>query len=184
VLIATVCLVAGCGSLLPSSDKYEKSGWGGFDSVMASYDKIEPGKTTTDQLIALGFDPSKTANVRSLNYLEVSSLFLHNPSITLADLAPEVRECLESGNGCRALLLELSRTRRERYGSVPLDVFGFRKYAKEDGWQFKALIVLDNDLVVHKIWSGSPNVSRVDKEKRPLGPLQDVDLGTALRRLD
>jgi len=42
------------------------------------------------------------------------------------------------------------------------------------GWQFDALIILQDDLVVYKLWSGKPNILLQEEERSPLGPLQGV----------
>ena len=55
-----------------------------------------------------------------------------------------------------------------------LDLFGFRRKTKISGWEFKAIIVLKNDLVVYKISGGKPKVDELLDEKKPLGPLQNI----------
>ena len=43
------------------------------------------------------------------------------------------------------------------------------------GWNFKALILLNHDKVLYKLWSGQPNLDRTEQKKKPLGPLQEID---------
>jgi len=38
--------------------------------------------------------------------------------------------------------------------------------------EFDALLMLKHDVVVYKIWSGTPNIDKLDTSKNPLGPLQ------------
>jgi hypothetical protein len=42
------------------------------------------------------------------------------------------------------------------------------------GWQFDALIIMQDDLVVYKLWSGKPNILLQEEERSSLGPLQGV----------
>ena len=36
------------------------------------------------------------------------------------------------------------------------------------------LLLVQNGVVVYKIWSGTPAILEVKTEKKPLGPLQDL----------
>jgi len=40
------------------------------------------------------------------------------------------------------------------------------------GWKFGALIVVIDNKVVYKQWSGSPRIEETDLRRNPLGPLQ------------
>lgn len=40
------------------------------------------------------------------------------------------------------------------------------------GWSFKAVFVFVNDVLVHKVSNGEPNIHRLEDKKNPLGPLQ------------
>jgi hypothetical protein len=47
--------------------------------------------------------------------------------------------------------------------------------SRKKGWNFKALIIIKDDVVTYKLRSGQPNVDRFEKKTKPLGPLQELD---------
>jgi hypothetical protein len=175
MFLALVLSTTGCKSLFPSDSKTTRSHWQNFDEAQAAFDKITPHKTSVEDLKTLGFDPSTTPNVKLLTYLDLIERFIPNESITLADLQPDVRACIESKDCCHAYALDLDIIRNKRYGNLVLDVFGFKKNTRVTGWNFRALIIVKDDMVAYKIRSGEPNIERYEKKLKPLGPLQDLE---------
>lgn len=173
--LALVLTTTGCRSLFPSESKTSRTPWQNFDEAQAAFDKIVPHKTSVDELKMLGFDPSSTPNIKILTYLDLIQRFIPNQSITLDDLQPDVRACIEAKDYCHAYELELDLTKNKRYGNLALDVFGFKKKTKITGWSFKALIIVKDDRVAYKIRSGQPNIERYEKKLKPLGPFQELD---------
>ncbi|MNG28527.1 hypothetical protein D3C84_1138030 [compost metagenome] len=57
-------------------------------------------------------------------------------------------------------------------GSFWADVFNFRKNRELHGWTFRAVFVLVDDVLVHKVSNGEPNIRRQEVKRNPLGPLQ------------
>lgn len=169
-----VLLLAGCGSVLPSKQVVTPSPWQSFDAAMTSYDQIVPGETRVTELTQIGFEPMRTPNMRRLNYVELTEMFLPNASVQRSDLDPALRGCLEARDACYAYEVRPGVTRNKRHGNAALDIFGFRRETTTTGWQFSSLIVVNDDTVVYKLWSGEPNIQREDSEKKPLGPLQNV----------
>ena len=55
-----------------------------------------------------------------------------------------------------------------------LDLLNFKRKTLSTGWQFDALLLINEGLVVYKIWGGTPNISELKNSKNPLGPLQGV----------
>ena len=173
--LALVFLTTGCKSLFPSESKTTRSRWQNFDEAQAAFDKITPHKTSVDDLKSLGFDPTTTPNIKVLTYLDLIERFIPNQSITLKDLQPDVRACIESKDCCHAYELDLDISNNKRYGNLALDVFGFKKNTRITGWSFKALIIVKDDMVAYKIRSGEPNIERYEKKLKPLGPFQDLE---------
>ena len=62
----------------------------------------------------------------------------------------------------------------KRYGNFFLDVLNFRRKSRESGWRFRALFIVVEDIVVYKLWGGSPVIDELSETKNPLGPLQDL----------
>ena len=161
--------------MLPSEDRRPRTPWTNFNDAEAAFAKIIPHKTTVADLKDLGFDPHTTPNVKILTYLEIINRFIPNNSIRLEDLQPDVRACIESKDCCHAYEMNLEITRNNRYGSVVLDVFGFKKKSHITGWSYRALIIVKDDVVSYKLRAGEPNVNKYEKKVKPLGPFQELE---------
>jgi len=173
--LALVLTTTGCKALFSSSSQRTRTPWQNFDDAQAAYDKVVPHQTTVVELKSMGFDPLTTPNVKILTYLDIIQRFLPNNSITLEDLQPDVRACIESKDCCHAYEMDLDLTDSKRYGNLVLDVFGFNRKTKTSGWTFKALIIVKDDVVAYKLRSGEPNVDRLEEKTKPLGPFQEMD---------
>lgn len=170
-MTAWVALTA-CGGVLPSRHSETQSPWMSFDQAKASYDRIVPGETRMEDLQRMGIDPVYTPNVRRLHYLELVEMFMPHQSIQRGDLDPALSACLGAREACYAYSVQPGARDEERHGNAALDIFGFRRDTRTTGWQFSSLIVLKDDTVAYKIWSGEPNIRLEESERRPLGPLQ------------
>lgn len=168
-------LAAGCASMHTSGHNTAKSPWPDFAAAKAAFDSIQPGQTTLTELRTLGFDPYANPNVRILNYLDIQNRFLPNQSVTLESLPMPVRQSLEAKEQSVAYELDLTVLNTQRYGNLFLDVFAFNRKTHETGWNFKALVLLNHDKVLYKLWSGQPNVDRFEQKKKPLGPFQEIN---------
>jgi len=173
--LALVASTTGCKSLFSSSSQRSRTPWQNFEQAQAAYDQVIPHKTSVAELKGLGFDPLTTPNVKILTYLDLIQRFIPNASITLNDLQPDVRSCIESKDCCHAYEMDLELTDSKRYGNLFLDVFGFNRKTKTTGWTFKALIIVKDETVAYKLRSGEPNVDKLEKKTKPLGPLQELD---------
>ena len=166
-----LCLVLGCARLLPTTKEAARSPWKSFDEAKASYDRVVPGQTTVPQLKTFGFDLYSTPNVRILNYLDIA---VATQSIKPEDLDSGLRQCLQAKNKCRAYEFGPQFIYSERYGNFWLDLLNFRRKTKDTGWRFRALFVIVDNIVVDKLWGGTPNIQQDRDLRNPLGPLQDA----------
>ena len=173
--LIALSLNSGCSGMLPSIKQTTKSPWQRFADAKKSFDKIIPNQTRRKELKKLGFDPFRVPNVKLVTYLDLMKIFLPNQSIIMADLDPGVRSCLEAKDACQGYEVSPERLDSQRVGSVFLDLLNFRKTTITTGWRFKALIVLKDDLVVHKVWGGEPRIDETEDKRNPLGPLQNID---------
>lgn len=171
-------LLAGCSALLPSARETVESPWRTFAEAKTAFDKIVPDKTTVEELKKLGYDINASPNVKILNYLDIAATV---QSIPMAELDSGLQACLRARNNCRSYVFEPKRTHTRRIGSFWLDIFNFRRKSHETGWQFKALLVLVNEHVSYKLWSGDPQIDEHRDLRNPLGPLQDP--GSLLYRI-
>lgn len=167
-------MLGGCAGVLPRSVETTQSPWDSFTSAKDAYDQIAAGATTLDGLRTLGFDPDTGTNVRVLSYLDLQQRFMPTPSVTRSDLDPSVRACIEVHDACSGLEVKPQVTERRRVGNALLDVFEFQRETVTTGWTFNALVLLRDDTVVYKTWSGAPNIQSRQKQTNPLGPLQDL----------
>jgi hypothetical protein len=149
--------------------------WTNFDDAEAAFNRIVVHKTSVEDLKDLGFDPHITPNIKVLNYLDIIERFIPNSSITKEDLHPDVRQCIELKEGCMGYELDLDIVRRRRFGNLALDMTGFTKKTQVYGWNYKALLLIKDGVVVYKLRSGQPNVDKIERKIKPLGPLQEVD---------
>ena len=172
-------LLAGCASLLPSSEQQVSNSWNNFEDVKKSYDQIVPYTTDMETVRKLGFDPFKTPNMQILNHAQVVSAVLPSPLLDRNDIPRGIQDCMHAKEGCIGYLMEPSRLDRKRVGNFLLDFLNFKRDTLITGWKFGALIVVVNDKVVYKQWSGNPRIEETELRRNPLGPLQGV--GESLR---
>ena len=168
-----ISLLSGCGSLLPSSDQSQLARWQSFSDIKDSYDAITPAETTREQLHELGFDPYITENMSILSYVDLLQHFLPNPGLSHADLDPQLAACLHLREQCSGYAVDSELLHRQRVGNVWMDILNFRRTTEANGWRFNAILVLDQDRVVYKVWGGTPNIAQQEQRKNPLGPIQE-----------
>jgi len=174
--LSLACLLAGCASwgVLPSTTETTETPFQTYKSAEDAFNQVKPFVTTTRELKARGFDPYSTPNIKMLNYLELLPRFLPQQSIRMEDLDPAVQGCLTAREACQGWLAEPSISSKDRTGNVALDVLGFERETTSTGWKASMLLLVQNGVVVYKLWSGTPSILEVKTEKRPLGPLQDL----------
>jgi hypothetical protein len=163
--------LTGCRGLLPSAKVTTESPWKTFTEAKTAFEKIEPGRTTSEELKTLGFDINASPNLKILNYLDIAATV---QSIRIEDLDAGLQQCIRARNDCHAYVFEPKMTRSRRIVNFWLDLFNFQRKSHDTGWQFKALLVLVNDHVSYKLWSGSPQIDEYRDQRNPLGPLQDA----------
>ena len=169
--------IVGCSSssYLPSGRETVQSPWHSFNEVKTSFDKITPHQTSRKELKELGFDPFTTPNIELINYLDITQRFMPNQSIRKQNLDQGLQRCLDERDHCHAYEVSLRQTSQERYGNVFFDLFNFRRKTQLTGWEFRAIIVMQDELVVYKLWSGKPNIDENRDQKNPLGPFQSSE---------
>jgi hypothetical protein len=175
-LIVSTSFITGCASLLPSSKQETAHDWGGYDNVKANYDLIVPYETDFQAACKLGFDPQKTPNVRTLNHAQVVEAVLPSPIQMNGGVPKGLVDCMKAQDACYGFFIEPTRIDKRRVGNFFLDYLNFRKETRTTGWRFSALIVIVDNKVVYKQWSGSPNILEEEVSRNPLGPLQGLNV--------
>ncbi|MBL8438608.1 MAG: hypothetical protein JNM61_10455 [Zoogloeaceae bacterium] len=169
------CAVAvmACSSLLPDGRQEKLSPWKTYGAAKAAYDTITLGETNRETLHRLGFDPGTIPNLQILNFSQVSKQVLPpSPVLTEAEIPPGVRACVKAQSRCIGYQLELDRIERQRVGNFFADFLNFHRETQVTGWRFAALVVMVDERVVFKQWSGQPRVQERHVNRNPLGPLQ------------
>lgn len=170
-------MLPGCSttSLLPNQKEIIVTPWNTFDEAAEAFNGITPYQTRKNDLQELGFTPQVTSNIKILNYLDIMERFMPNQSITKKDLAQGLQDCLADQEQCTAYEITIRKFDSQRHGNIFLDLFNFRRKTNINGWDFNALIVMKDGLVVYKLSSGAPMIEEFRDSKNPLGPLQSPD---------
>ena len=176
LLTALALPLSACASwgVLPSTVETTESPFQTYKSAEDAYAQVRPFVTTTKELKTRGFDPYTTPNIKVLNYLDLVPRFMPQQSMKLEDLDPAVQGCLTARDQCSGWLAEPSISSKDRTGNVALDVLGFERETTSTGWKASMLLLVQNGVVVYKLWSGTPAIREVKTESKPLGPLQDL----------
>jgi len=159
--------------MLPEKQQMTDSPWKTFQEAKTTYDKIVPNESVSADLSELGIDPYRMPNVRILSYLDLIGRFLPNNSVRPEDLDEHVRECIAALSECTGYEFSPSQQHSKRVGWVLADVFNFSRTTLKTGWSFSALIVLNKDKVVYKVWNGMPVKREKLTAETPLGPFQN-----------
>lgn len=167
--------LSGCSSLLPQTKETSGpagGGWKSYQDAQNTFDRIEPGKTTAAELVAMQLDPRANQNVTQLPRYELLQRFIVNRSVSLADLDTGVRECLEAREQCRALEVNQTATQTKRTGNAALDMAKLYRETHTSGWRFCGLLLIKDGVVVYKLTSGQPGIHEIAENRDVLGPLQ------------
>jgi len=171
-LLAACLLAAGCNMLLPRQKTSTLDSWSSFDDAKAAVDAIVPYETRRPELAARNIDPYKNSAITILSYSDVVQRFAVGAAVKAEELDRGVHECLTAGKACTGYQIELGRTDRNRIGSFWLDTFNFKREVDVRGWNFRALVLFVDDVVVYTLYGGQPVLHQEEVTRNPLGPLQ------------
>jgi len=175
---AWIFLAAGflyaCSSALPHGESRVVSRWSSFDEAKQAYDQIVPYQTRRQDLGPLGFSPDDQPNVRILNHADLTERFMLVSADNREELPQGLRECQKKCGSCFGYEIDQRHTRDRRYGNFFADLFNFKRKTEISGWEFNALLVLIDDLVVYKVWGGTREIQEYRDKTNPLGPLQGI----------
>jgi hypothetical protein len=171
-LVAVAALLAGCTALLPKSKAETEALWSSFDEARAAIERIEPYRTTREDLRAQGIGTPRDPSITLLSHVDIAVRFPIGGVLREEDVDRGIRDCLKAGKACNAYLINVKRTDRNRVGNFWLDALRFRREVDVTGWSFNALVIFVNDLAVYAVYGGQPVIHEVELERNPLGPLQ------------
>ena len=171
-ITALLSLLSACSSLLPKSDSGVKDRWDSFESARATFEQIVPYQTSAEEMVQMGYDPFSNSIVTILTYADVIRRLIPPTTIDSMKLNRGIVECVSAQEQCQVYEIDLKQLHRKRTGNFWLDFMNFRRKTEVSGWRFNALVLLNNDLVIYKLWSGQPVIFEVEDAVNPLGPLQ------------
>lgn len=172
MFVGFAAALASCASVLPTTTSKNKSQWASYGDARAAFDLVVLNKTTGDDLKKHGFDTKKTPNVRILNYVDVVNLF--GNAFSVSQLPEGVKKCVAAREDCSGYVLVVQDIKNKREGNVAADLFGFKKHIHTTGWQFQATLIMVKNIVVYKLWTGTPEIESFEKQSNPLGPMQNL----------
>lgn len=171
--LVLVAWLTGCSSMLPETYTNTTS-FRSFDEARAALEALEPRKSDRKALESKGFAPSDHPNMTLLTHADVMHRFLPSALLKREDLDPGILACLEARDACRGVEVEGGRISKVRTGWFWPDFLNFHRRTETTGWRFRALVLLVNDEIVYRSWSGQPKIDEVEIVKRPMGPLQNI----------
>lgn len=176
-LVLGLALCSGCTSLLPQS-KNETSEFKTFEEARQVIEALVPMQSNMAALVGLGIDPGKHTNTTLLTHADVVRRFAPGAVLTKQDLDPGIVACIEARDACRGLEVLATRISKKRVGNFFADFFNFSRHTATTGWNFQAVILLVDGLVVYRTWGGQPAINEIEVRTNPLGPLQDAGPST------
>lgn len=177
-VLGATWLTGGCATWLPES-RTDTTPFKSYEEAHSELIALVPMKSDRQALENMGFFPGKHPNTTVLTHADVARRFLPSAILKREDLDPGIIFCLESRDACNGLEILGAKIARERKGSFWADFLNFQRRTETTGWRFTALVLLVNDLVVYRSWSGQPNVNELEITRNPLGPFQDIGPPTA-----
>lgn len=174
-LLLLVGLLGGCANLLPGLKREVSNPWTDFAAAKQSFEEIVPYQTTMQTVRNLGFDPYITPNMQVLNQAQVIEAVLPSPLQERSTIPQGILDCMQAGPNCVGYAMEPSRIELQRIGYFLLDLLNFRRDTVTTGWKLSVLIVVIDNQVVYKQWSGQPQIHTTVLRTNPLGPLQSID---------
>lgn len=169
---AVVVTLSACTSLLPDARQEKPTPWQSYAEAQAIFAGIIPGKTRISELKTLGIDPEQMPNIALLGHVDLLRRLAATSSFDIGLLDPALQVCVSGRQACFGYAIEQNNLQRKRSGNFWLDFLNFERTVDVSGWRFDAILVISNDTVIYKLWSGTPNIRQVEQERSPLGPFQ------------
>jgi hypothetical protein len=172
-LIVALCL-GGCSSLLPTGSTETSTAFTSFDQARLALEQIQPYRTMAGELERLGFNTANIRNVTLIPYPDLIARLAPNASVAIADLDKGIQDCILARGRCTLYEFRFAQEARERTGIFLVDFFNFRRTTVTTGWRFTALVAVSDGVVLFRNYGGEPNISVVNQQNNPLGPLQGI----------
>lgn len=166
--------LTGCSALLPRGDHAVEGPWTSFEEAQQTFDAITPYQTRLEDLKKLGLDPVSTPNITLLNYSDVVNRFVPATAVNSVELDAGVSDCVKAKMACRGFEIDQRHIKRNRIGGFWADFLNFKRRTNVDGWHFRGMLLIKDDVVVYKLVGGQPLIRETEHNTNPLGPLQGI----------
>lgn len=172
VLTGMAVTLTACSALLPRSTEITDSPWRSYEDAQRAFDEIVAGKTTLADLKRMSLDPASNPNVTILSYSDVMRRFVGVGAAETSMLESGVNDCLRAGSRCQGFEVDHRVVRRKRHGNFLADIFNFNRKTEINGWRFKGVVLVANQVVTYKLTGGQPTIHENEETTNPLGPFQ------------
>ena len=172
-LLGVTLGLEGCASWLPQAST-DPVYFTTFEQARRAIESIEPGRTRVQDLKDLHLDTVQQPNTVVMSYANILRRVMGGSVLAKHDLAPGIVHCIEAHDACRGLEYSITSIHKDRVGSFWLDFINFKRETVTSGWRFNALVLSVDGVVVYRSWGGQPEVNQVDRQRNPLGPLQEI----------
>jgi len=174
LLAVSLALAPGCGSRLLTREQARTAPWKSFRKAKQAYDQIVVAQTTAADLEGLRLDPASSEASTVVTYVDVLEYFAPNKGIALEAADPGVQRCVHIREHCIAWRIEITRRKQRRTGMALLDWMLFRRTTRTSGWDLRMLVLMEDDLVLYKLWSARPSILEYRDRIWPLGFLTEL----------
>ena len=172
-LLGVTLGLEGCASWLPQAST-DPVYFTTFEQARRAIESIEPGRTRVQDLKDLHLDTVQQPNTVVMSYADILRRVMGGSVLAKHDLALGIVHCIEAHDACRGLEYSITSIHKDRMGSFWLDFINFKRETVTSGWRFNALVLSVDGVVVYRSWGGQPEVNQVDRQRNPLGPLQEI----------
>lgn len=166
-------LLSACASWLPESHS-DNTPFKSFAEAQQAVESLVPMQSDSKTLESNGFSLAKHPNLILLTHADVVRRFLPTSLLRREDIDPGILHCLEAGGACHGIEVSGAKISRQRRGSFWADFLNFQRRTETRGWRFTTVILMVDELVVYRSWSGQPEIDEVEVTRNPLGPFQDI----------
>ena len=175
--LIVLAALSGCTALLPRGSSSTGVAFRSFDEARVAAERIVALKTPTSELGPLGFDIREGLNVTLVSYPEIVVRLTPHPGVPISKLDAGIRQCIDIQMACRGYVFRFDREDRQREGNFWLDFFNISRTTHLSGWRFEALIVVSDDTVLFRNYSGQARTEKIENQTNPLGPFQPAGEG-------
>ena len=175
--VLTGMALGGCSSLLPRASSDVGTGFASFEAARVAAEQIVPLQTRIQSLAGLGFDIAQGQNVTLIPYPEIVVRLTPHPGVSINLLDAGIRQCIDIQMACRGYVFRFEREDRKREGGFWLDFLNVDRTTRWTGWRFDALIVVSDELVLFRNFSGQARIEKIERQRNPLGPFQPAGEG-------